>query len=335
MNANLIIATTGNGIARAERQGDGSWLVSHLLGGQDVRCLAADPLNREVIYAGTQGAGVQKSLDGGVTWATAGLDKQIVKSIAPSPHTPGLIYAGTKPPYLFVSTDDGANWREMEGFRKIRFRRLWFSPAESPGTAYVQGLALSPSDPNVILAGIEFGAVVRSENGGETWSGHRKGALRDCHSLIFHHHDGDWAYEGGGANVGVACSRDGGKRWRQPSEGFGHRYGWAVAADGLDPTVWYVSAGNFAWKGVPQVHIDGKANAWIWRKRGDAPWERLAGGLPQPLDYMAYSLQTDPDEGGYLYVGLSNGQVWFSGDYGDNWQQLPIELGRVGQMLVL
>jgi hypothetical protein len=69
------------------------------------------------------------------------------------------------------------------------------------------GLSVSPTDPNVIVAGVEFGALVRSEDGGRTWSNHRKGALRDCHSLTFHATNGNWVYEGGG---GATVSRDGG-----------------------------------------------------------------------------------------------------------------------------
>lgn len=53
-------------------------------------------------------------------------------------------------------------------------------------------------------AGIELGAVVRSEDGGRTWSGHRHGALRDCHSLTFHHSHAQWVYEAGGTGGGAA-----------------------------------------------------------------------------------------------------------------------------------
>ena len=93
---------------------------------------------------------------------------------------PGVIYAGTKPALMYISNDNGLHWDELPAFRKIFSRRFWFSPAETPFVAYVQGITLSPTDQNVIIAGIEFGAVVRSTNGGETWEDHRPGALRDC-----------------------------------------------------------------------------------------------------------------------------------------------------------
>lgn len=337
MNANFFMATTGGGLSCARRGRDGSWPVEACLEGQDVRCLAADPLDRRVLYAGTQGDGVLRSDDQGQSWSPAGLAGQMVKSLAPSPHEAGVVYAGVKPPGVFVTRDGGQTWVELESFRNIRGRWWWRSPAEPPDwRAYVQGLSISPADPDVIVAGIELGAVVRSADGGKTWSSHRKGALRDCHSLSFHARDGDWVYEAGGG--GAAVSRDGGLTWQQPKAGLDRRYGWACAADPGQPEVWYMSAsampsllkGQFE----PPAHIDGRANAAIYRSSGGAAWERLGGGLPEPLDYMAYALLTDPEAPGQLYAGLANGEVWRSADYGDSWSKLPFNLGGIHQTLI-
>jgi hypothetical protein len=68
---------------------------------------------------------------------------------------------------------------------------------------------------------------------------------------------------------------------------------------------------------------------------GGAGWQKLAGGLPQPLDYMAYALVTDPQNSGHLYAGLSNGEVWFSADYGDAWEKLPLNLVGIRNMLLV
>jgi hypothetical protein len=337
MNATLFIATTGRGLARAVRQADESWSVELSLQDQDIRCLVADPLDSRVIYAGTHGNGVLRSEDRGISWSPAGLPGQMVKSLAPSPHEPGVIYAGTKPACVFVSRDCGQEWVELESFRRIRGRGWWRSPAEPPDwRAYVMGLSLSPTDPDVLVAGIEFGAVVRSADGGKTWSNHRKGSLRDCHSLTFHPHDGNWVYEAGGG--GAAVSSDGGITWRQPKAGLDRRYGWACAADPERPEVWYTSASPFYSGGLnfePAAHVNGKSNAAIFRSAGGAAWEKLGGGLPEPLNYMANALLTDQDAPGHVYAGLANGEVWHSADYGDNWEKLPFNLGSTPYKLVL
>jgi photosystem II stability/assembly factor-like uncharacterized protein len=133
-----------------------------------------------VIYAGTNGNGVLRSNDRGLTWQSAGLAGKNIKSIATSRLEHDTIYAGTKPAQVFISRDGGTHWTELASFRRIRSRWFWFSPAEPPFIAYVQGIALSPTDPQVIVVGIEFGAVVRSTDGGKTWTDHRRGALRVC-----------------------------------------------------------------------------------------------------------------------------------------------------------
>jgi photosystem II stability/assembly factor-like uncharacterized protein len=328
--ANVFIATTGNGLARASRSPDNEWSIESLLTEQDVRCLASDPLNSQVVYAGTQGGGVLRSDDRGRTWRQAGLDGHIVKAIAVSRAEPGAVYAGTKPALVFVSQDNGARWTELDAFRRIRSRRLWYSPAEKPHTAYVQAIALSPSDPNVINVGIEAGATVRSADGGSSWTGHLKGSLRDCHTLASHPTNGDWVYEAGGTGAGVAVSHDAGRTWTQQKSGLDRHYGWACAADPAQPNVWYVSVSP----GPMKAHSENNAQAAIFRWT-DEGWQRLAGGLPQPLDYMPYALLTDPEAPGHVYAGLSNGEVWHSTDYGESWRQLPFNLGRIHRDLMV
>ena len=61
----------------------------------------------------------------------------------------------------------------------------------------------------------------------------------------------------------------------------------------------------------------------------------LAGGLPQPLNYMAYALITDPESPGHIYSGLSNGEVWHSDDYGDHWNSMPFHLKSIHRSLIM
>ena len=77
----ILIATNREGLARAISGGNGSrsrvlpreWTTESGLKGHDLRCLAVDPLNANVIYAGTQEEGVLRSADKGQTWQPAGL----------------------------------------------------------------------------------------------------------------------------------------------------------------------------------------------------------------------------------------------------------------------
>lgn len=331
MSVKTFLATTGQGLARTTAGTNHVWSVEFQAPDYKVRCLAADPLNPDIVYAGTQGNGVLRSNDAGQTWQSVGLTGQHITSLAISPTQPGTLYAGTKPAYIYVSRDSGTSWTELTSFRRIPSRWFWFSPAEKPYRAYVQAIALSPTHSESIVVGIELGAVVQSRDGGQTWSGHRRGALRDCHSLTFHVSNGEWIYEVGGSGAGVSVSRDGGTTWTQPQEGLDWHYGWAGAADPARPEVWYASVSPSAWK----AHSEHNAQAAIVRSMAGAAWQPLGGGLPQPLDAMPYALLTDPKAPGHVYAGLSNGEIWHSTDYGDTWQQLPLSLGSIHRTLLL
>jgi hypothetical protein len=288
MSRTIILASTGNGIVRAEGNGTVEWSVAATLPGKDVRCLAANPLDQRIIYAGTQDQGVLRSQDCGETWS------------------------------------------ELTGFQRIPGRWWWFSPAEPPYQAYVQSIAISPENPLVLLAGIEFGAVIRSQDGGRTWSPHRRGALRDNHWLTFHGKNGNWAYQAGGTGGGASFSQDGGQTWRKARQGLAKNYGVACAADAQKPEVWYVSVAP-----GPGKAYGAQAEAYLYRASGGAAWQPI-GWQEHPLSSMPISLVTHSRISGKIFAGLTNGQVWHSSDYGDTWQQLPVKFSRIQRsMLVL
>jgi hypothetical protein len=326
MTSRRLLALAHNGVARAECNADAQWVVEQVLTGQDVRCLTVDPLNPEVVYAGTQGQGVFRSGDGGRSWRPVGLHGLIVKSLAASPHQPGVVYAGTKdPPLIYRTQDGGAQWEELTSFRRVRGRWLWVSPAEPPYSAYVIALAISPSDPNVVLAGVELGAVVRSADTGQTWSNHRQGAGRDCHQLLFHSRQSQWAYQAHGG--GPAVSRDAGQTWTQPRAGLDRRYCINVAADCERPEIWYAVVAP-----VLKAH-SAHSQAVVVRSTGGAAWQKL-GGLPETFDRLPL-LASDPAAPGQLYLASGHGEAWHSADYGDTWQRLPVNLGDVWFKLIV
>lgn len=332
MTGRSFLSTTSNGVARLTRGGseDADWIVDEHLQDEDVISLIADRARSGCVLAGTNGNGIFWSDDSGVTWESAGLNGEVVTSLAVGPDDPDRLYAGVRPPAIYRSDDGGATWRECDSFQDIRGRRMWRSPASSPFTAYVQALAVSPIDSDTVVAGIEFGAVIRSTDGGKTWSNHRRKAIRDCHSLVWHATDGQSVYEGGAGirSRAGAQSTDAGEHWRKPGEGLDRGYGWAVAAHPTDPGIWYVSAstGPFA------AHGDGDAEAAVFRRDGDSPWRRLDD---LPGESMPYALCTDPDLPDHLWAGLADGSIWHSTDRGDGWESLDGALPSVNQVMVM
>lgn len=321
-----FLSTTGAGIARLTEGGP----IDEHLRKEDVHSLATGPTDVGLVLAGTGGNGVFRSTDRGTTWTSSGLDGETVTSLAVAPGDADRLYAGVRPPAVYRSDDGGATWMECESFRDIRGRRLWRSPASPPFTAYVQALAVSPADPDLVVAGIEFGAVVRSTDGGRRWSNHRRKAIRDCHSLVWHATDGDVVYEAGAGirRRAGARSTDGGETWRRPGEGLDRGYGWGVAAHPGDPDTWYVSAstGPFA------AHGGGDAKAAVFRRNGDHGWVRLDG---IPGESMPYALVTDPANPDHLWVGSADGSIRHSPNRGEDWDRIAGTLPAIERAMVM
>lgn len=324
----LFLSVAGGRIVRAVCGGDG-WQVESVLTGLAVTTLAADPTDSSTLYAGTQKDGLYRSTDKGQTWQPLSLAGRAVKAIAVSPHDRNTLYAGVRPAALFKSIDGGQSWHELTGFGRIPNRWWWFSPAEPPFRAYVNALAVSPTEPDVVLAGVELGAVVRSADGGRTWSRHRRGAIRDCHALQFHPGAGQWAYEAGGTGGGAAVSRDGGQTWHQPRAGLAKHYGVACAADPARPEVWYVAVAPSPGKAYGQ-----SPEAYLYRTSGGADWQPI-GWEAHPMGEFPQALVTVPDAAGHLYAGTTHGHIRHSSDYGDTWRKLPLNLGSIGSSLLV
>ncbi len=182
--------------------------------------------------------------------------------------------------------------------REIPSAPTWSFPPR-PWTSHVRWIAPEPARRRPLLVGIELGGVMRSDDGGATWSDHRPGAQPDCHSLAWHPDVPGRAYEAGGG--GAAWSFDGGETWEAADAGRDRHYTWAVAVDPDDPDCWFVSAST----GPYAAHGRGSAEALrLPLARQPARGSSLAEGLPQPLDEMPYALAFAD---GFLAAGLADG----------------------------
>ena len=318
-----LYAATGDGIARLDEFGE-TWTVEAALTGSGTQCLAVDPQDPDTVYAGLREGGVRRTHDAGTSWVDCELPDPDVFSLAVSP-ADGAVYAGTEPSRLFRSKDGGDDWEALAGLLELPSRPTWSFPPR-PWTSHVRWIAPSPHDADLLLVGIELGGLMRSGDGGASWEDHRPGAQPDVHSLAWHPLVAGRAYEAGGG--GSAFSTDAGETWHPADDGRDRHYTWSVAVDPDDPDCWYVSAstGPFA------AHGGREPRARIYRRRGDEPWQPLAGGLPEPLPAMPYALlATD----GRLFAGLADGQLWESSDRGDSWRALRLEGDRLGRLVAL
>lgn len=134
--------------------GNGVWISNGPISAS-VKTIAIDPWTPTTIYAGTDGNGVFKSVNGGEQWdaSNMGLTDAHVETLVINPLTPSLLYVGTHDTGVFKSLDGGENW----------------SPINTGLTCpYIFALAIDPTTPSTIYAGTLCG-MFKSIDGGEDW----------------------------------------------------------------------------------------------------------------------------------------------------------------------
>jgi photosystem II stability/assembly factor-like uncharacterized protein len=249
-------------------------------------------------------------------------------TISPCDRVSGLsvVYAGTEPSMLYRSIDDGATWQPSPTLLDLPGVPTWSFPPR-PWTHHVRWIACHPTDPATIYVGIELGGVMVTRDGGATWEDRKPGSQYDAHAIATHARRPDRVYEAAGG--GVAVSDDAGRTWRAADDGMDRHYTWGLAVDTVDPDLWYVSASL----GARQAHNPrGHAEAVLYRKRGDAPWEALGGedsGIERPLASMPYVLLVPRGRPNAVIAGLKNGDLLLSDDAGESWRTLATGLESV------
>jgi hypothetical protein len=303
-----LFATTGDEFVRVGAQ--------TRLQGSGAQCLA---LGGDTVYVGCRGGGLKRSADGGDSFDDLPLPEPDVFSVAVSA-ADGTIYAGTEPSRLFRSDDSGDSWEELRALQEIPSRPDWSYPPR-PWTSHVRWIAPSPHDPALVLVGIELGGLMRTDDGGGSFSDHRPPAARDVHCLAWHSSAPGRAYETGGD--GAAWSRDGGRSWERADAGRERRYAWALAVDPADPERWFVSAAP----GPFEAHGRRPSDSAIYRWDGSGPWQPILTGL----DSHVYALAAG---GGQLFGGLGDGTLLESADGGDSWSELGERIGGITALVV-
>lgn len=126
--------------------------------------LHINPQNHENIYAGTLGAGLVQSSDGGMTWeqTNTGFPSVVtIDDISINPNDPLEIFAGVEDVEydssgLFLSRDGGFNWQLVDS---IPSGPYWY-----PAISHVPGRPDS-----IYVAVMDWIGLLRSPNGGIDW----------------------------------------------------------------------------------------------------------------------------------------------------------------------
>jgi photosystem II stability/assembly factor-like uncharacterized protein len=140
----------------------GAW--QHVLTDLETHTVFVHPTDPNVVLAGTAD-GVWRSTDRGATFKRAGFPdtgRQVWSFLVDSRDS-ARIYAGASPVAIYRSENSGESWQRLPD-PGIKDR------ATAPFAVRVMRMVQHPSRPNEIYAALEINGVIRTTDGGETWS---------------------------------------------------------------------------------------------------------------------------------------------------------------------
>jgi photosystem II stability/assembly factor-like uncharacterized protein len=278
--------------------------------GGDVRSLAYDPSNPDHIFLGTSTGVIFTSQDGGRSWSRfahlGSADDYVLDHIAFDPRNPKTIFVSA---WSFQSQQTGDIFRSHDGGKS------WHTLNAMHGKS-VRAMAVSASDPKVIVAGALDGAY-RSNDGGDSWQrispvGHAD--LRNFESIAVDPSNPNVVY-GGTWHLAWKTS-DGGSNWQHINKGMiDDSDVFSIIVDNQNPSIMFASACSGIYK------------------------SENAGELFKKIQGIPFSarrtrvLKQDPTNQSIVYAGTTEG-LWKSVDLGKTWKQVTKPQVVVNDVLV-
>ena len=248
---------------------------------------AVDPTG-SILYFASVGGGVRRSTDYGATWANfnSGLTGTAVLSLSMDAFDPNRLYAGLltslspgeAPGGLFTRADDDVQWTQ----RSNVVPRVLTADPHAPGRAF---------------AGLLNGPILRTIDGGTTWSPVFTGTF-PVTSIVIDPSNSDNVYASTLAGSYRSTSRGDNGSWSSMLPAGA----WGLAIDPADPRTLYAATnGNGVWTSSD----------------AGTSWHELADVLP----FVAFSLALDSSPAHTIIAGTTQGIWERSSADGSTWQQ--------------
>lgn len=325
-HSEFYVAVASGNIWKTTNKGITFEPVFDKYGAYSIGCLAMDPNNTNVVWAGTgennhqralgYGDGVYKTLDGGKTWKNMGLkESRQIGMILIDPTNSNVVYVAAEGSAwgsggdrgLYKTTDGGTKWEKV------------LEISEHTG---VNNIICDPRNTDVLYATTEQ-------------------RRRHVHTKI-----------GGGPESAIYKSEDAGKNWRKLTSGLPteHMGGIGIAISPQNPDIIYAiieaanKGGGFfrssdrgeSWSKMSDHHSSGQYYNEIYcdpvifdkvfsvetfshvTKDGGKTWKQLSTNDRHVDDH---ALWIDPTDNRHLMIG-GDGGVYITYDDGENWRQV-------------
>jgi photosystem II stability/assembly factor-like uncharacterized protein len=331
-----LLVGTAEGVSVLERNG-GDWTVKgRKLEGMHVSSMLVEPTQGGV-FAGIHRGGVYFSADQGETWEARdnGIAVEHVFTLALDDRGgKTVLYAGTEPARLFRSEDYGQSWHELPALREVPDTDKWTFPAP-PHTAHVKTMAFDPRDDQVILVGIEQGALLKTTDGGATWrelSSFSKAddeVYRDVHRVLLRPSNPDELFMTGG--MGLYHSTDQGHNFEHVTDrDFRIGYPDQMVFSPRDDRLMFMAGSSHHPGSWRQSH---HAESTVIRTRdGGKTWDLANHGLPEGMraNLEAMTLVAWPD--GYaVFAANTDGEVYLTENEGESWTRIASGLAPISK----
>ena len=336
---------------------------------KNVESIAIDPINPDVIYAGTWHL-PWKTEDGGKTW------HNIKKGVIDDSDVFSIVIDHAQPANIFISACSGIYRSDSAGelFRKIqgipysarRTRMLQMDPTDHnvvyAGTTeglwktidggatwkhmtgsniIINDVLIDPRQPSRVLLATDRSGVLASDDGGVTFTASNRGFThRQAAALLVDHKNSNVLYAGVLNDKefgGVFVSRDAGQTWKQNSDGL----------DGRDVFVLRQAADKTLVAGTDHGIFALPPNASRWTPR-DLPLSKPQAAM---LKRTSTRLATAPDPAPRVTVLELAAEKWFaatssalfvSSDSGATWRAeslpgigVPVSISVAGKMVAI
>jgi hypothetical protein len=229
------------------------------------------------------------------------------------PLTEGLL-AGGADARLYRVIDGEA--RRVTTFDEVEGRGDWYTPWGGPPD--VRSLARDAD--GAANANVHVGGILRSPDGGESWSPTEIAIDSDVHQVIAHPEIGGWLLAATG--WGLATSADGGENWEFTDEGLHSSYCRAVAV-----------SGEFVLMTASTGPHGGRAAVYRRPPGTQGSLEKCELGLPE---WFQGNIDTHwlVAHGAVVAFGTEDGEVFLSEDSGGSFEQVAKDLPRIRALVL-
>jgi len=283
------------------------------IAGIDILTIKIDGQDSKIIYLGTVGQGLFKSMDGGDSWYQLNANSPVfskkadVYDIAIDPKNSSNLYVSTYQDgfgRLFRSPDAGKNWEEV--YRVSRQQYV------------IYAVEIDSFDPSVVYTGTAEGGLLKSIDYGKSWRiiNWFDNVISD---IKVDPHDTRIVYVST-LNKGIYKTTDKGATWKQldsVSSFFESRQIEILVMDYRNPNVLYT----------------GSKTGLLKSQDGGQAWQKVNIVIP-PNSIPVKAVALDPVNSSYLYYSAGN-VLYRSSDNGQTWTVHPIATLRAIQTIVI